>query len=367
MRTHSARWDAAVLQSHRIAISASIIYNFVTVRTGLAIVSGSITLDRTAGALSRCDSVQLAEPTLIPTVSAGGVLTPYGYELAIQAGIAYPDGTSELLPIGVFPIQRSDIDGISLLTQLSAIDRTQRVRDARFTDDYAVASATDYAVAIRSLITNQVPGLDWSLWPAAVGFTTPAGLVYECGSDAWDAASEMAKSCGRLVSFEGLGRPVLTTEPTFTATPAWEITEGTSGTLTAADLTLDRSQAYNAVVATGENSAGGQVFRAIATDNNPASPTYWLGGFGQKPRFYASPLITTTAQAQAAADALLQSTRGVARSLAFGAIPNVALEPGDAVLVVRDSLNLNEVHLVDSLQIDLGTGAMSGTSRANQL
>lgn len=367
MRAHTARWDLAVLQSHQLAISASIIYNFATVRTGLAIVSGSVTLDRTAGALARCDSVQLAEPTLIPTVNAGGVLTPYGYELALQAGITYADGTSELLPIGVFPIQSSDIDGISILTQVSAIDRTQRVRDARFTDDYPVAGAVDYAVAIRSLITNQVPGLDWTLWPAAVGFNTPAGLVYACGSDAWDAATEMAKSCGRLVSFDGLGRPVLTSEPSFTATPVWEVKEGTAGTLTSAALSLDRSQAYNAVIATGENSGGGQIFRAIATDNNAASPTYWLGGFGQKPKFFASPLITSTPQAQSAADALLQSTRGVARSLAFGAIPNVALEPGDAVRVYRSALNVDEVHLVDSLRLDLGTGAMSGATRANQL
>jgi len=366
MRAHTARWSTAVMESHQVAITASIIYAGLTVKTGLAIVAGSITLDRTAGALSRCDGVQLAEPALVPTV-AGGVLAPYGYELAIQGGIVYPDGTSELLPLGVFPIQSAHVDGISLLTQLTAIDRTQRVRDARFTDDYPVAGAVDYAVAIRSLITNQVPGLDWALWPATVGFTTPTGLVYAAGSDAWDAASAMGKSCGQLVSFEGLGRPVLTPEPTFTATPVWSITEGTAGTLTAADLALDRSQAYNAVVATGENSAGGEVFRAIATNNDPASPTYWLGGFGQKPRFYASPLIGSLAQAQSAADALLQSTRGVARSLAFGAIPNVALEPGDAVLVVRSSLNLNEVHLVDSLRIDLGTGAMSGTSRANQL
>lgn len=366
MRTRTARWDTAVLKSHRLAISASIIYNWVTVRTDVAIVAGSITLDRTAGALSRCDDVQLAEPTLIPTIG-GGVFTPYGYELAIQCGIDYEDGTTELLPLGVYPIQRSNIDGVSLLTRLSAIDRTQRVRDARFTDDYPVTGAVDYAVAIRSLITAQVPGLDWSQWPAAVSYTTPTGLVYAAGSDPWDAASEMAKACGYFVAFDGLGRPILTPEPTFTATPVWEITEGDAGTLTAADLSLDRAPAYNAVVATGENSAGGQIYRAIATDNNPGSPTYWLGGFGQKPRFYASPLIGSTAQAQSAADALLQSTRGVARSLAFGAIPNVALEPGDAVLVYRSSLNLNEVHLVDSLRIDLGTGAMSGTSRANQL
>lgn len=364
MKTHTARWDQAILQSHTIACTASIIYAGATVVTGLAVASGQVTLDRTAAQLGRCD-IQLAEPYRIPT-STGGVLSPYGYEIAIQRGIAYPDGTTELMPLGVFPIQKTAIDGVSLISQLTTVDRTQRVSDARFVDDYFVAGSTSYATAIAALLTFVVPGLPVLAAPS-ISFTTPsAGLVYAAGSDPWKAATDMASACGCELFFDGLGTPTLRAEPSFTQAPVWSIVEGAAGSLVGAQLTLDRAQAYNAVVATGENSGGGQVFRAISVDSDPTSPTYYYGGFGQKPKFYASPLITSTAQAQSAADALLLSTRGVARSLNFTAVPNPALEPGDPVQVTRTSLNLNEIHLIDSVTIDLGTAAMTGASRARQ-
>lgn len=363
MRTISARWPAAILQSHTIAYTATVIYNGQTVDAGLAVSSGSVILDRTASTLGRCD-LNLAEPFKIPT-SSGGVLSPYGYEIAIQHGITYPSGLQELIPLGVFPIQSSQIDGVTLLSSVSALDRSQKVRDSRFVDDYFVSGSTDYATAILALLNAQVTGLDFSLFPAATGFLTPAaGLVYQAGGDPWDAATDMATSCGYELFFEGLGRPVLRPEPSFTQSPVWSISEGVA--LVGATLALDRSPAYNAVVATGENGGAGEVFRAIAIDDDPISPTYYYGGFGRKPKFYASPLITSTAQAQSAADALLLSTRGVARSLNFASIPNPALEAGDPIQVTRAALNLSEIHIIDSLQIDLGVGSMSGTSRARQ-
>lgn len=364
MKAHSARWDQAILRSHTITCAASVIFNGATIRENLAVVAGAVVQDRTAAALGRCEGLALAEPLLLPTLSTGGILSPYGYEIAIRAGIAYPDGTTETLPLGVFPIQRSQINGVTLVTQLTTVDRTQRVRDARFTDDYFVAGSTNYATAINTLLQAQVPGLPALAAPTITYSTPTAGLVYACGTDPWDAATDMATSCGCELYFDGLGVPTLRAEPTFVQPPVWTVAEGAGGALVGAQLSLDRGQAYNAVVATGENSANGQVFRAIAVDNDPASPTYYSGPFGQKPKFYASPLIASTAQAQSAADALLQTTRGVARSLNFTALPNRALEPADPVLITRAALGLNEIHLIDSLRFDLSVGAMTGTSRA---
>jgi hypothetical protein len=351
-----------VLQAHTVSTTAAIIFQGVTVREGLAVVSGSVTLDRTAASRGRC-TLQLAEPFLIPTTLTG-VLAPYGYEIAITSGIAYDDGTTERMALGVFPIQSTEIDGVSLLTSIEGVDRTQRVRDAKFIDDYAVAGSTLYTTAMQAILTAQTPELPALSFPT-IAFTTPAtGLVYQCGTDPFDALSDMAAACGCEIFFDGLGVPTVRPEPAFTNTPVWTISEGAGGALVSASLHLSRAEAFNAVVASGENSSAGVVYRAISTDNDPTSVTYYLGGFGRKPRFYTTPLITSTVMAQSAADALMQAMHGVARSIDLSALPNRALEPGDPVLIKRTSLNVNEIHLLDALTFDLSVGAMQATSRA---
>ena len=149
----------------------------------------------------------------------------------------------------------------------------------------------------------------------------------------------------------------------FLGSPLWTLSEGEGGLLVSAALNLDRGPAYNRVVATGENTGVGTVPRGVWTDDDPASPTYYSGGFGRKPRFYSSTFITTTDQATSAATSIGASLKGVARSLDLTAVPNPALEPGDPVLIRRLPLGLNEVHLIDALTFSLGAdGAMGASS-----
>lgn len=360
MRSRTAAFDTLVAGSHQIAVAVDVMYNRAVVQAGLAVASGSVTLDRTAAQRGRC-SVTFAEPLLMPT-PAGGTLSPYGYELAIRRGVTYPNGSTELMGLGVYPIQTSAPEGVTLTTQVEATDRSQQVIDARLEDDYPIAAGTAYSSAIQALIADGVTGLSYSF--ATVPYTTPA-LVFAAQSDRWDAARNMATAIGCELYFDGDGLCVLRPEPTFTSVPAWTISEGEGGLLVAASLALDRAPAYNRVIATGENTGLTAVPRGVWTDSDPASPTYYFGGFGKKPRFYASAFVTSDAQALSAATAIGVAQKGVARSLRFDAVPNPALEPGDPVLVKRTALGVNEVHLIDALTFDLSAGgAMSGESRA---
>lgn len=360
MQTTTDRYDAGIVGSHRVAVTADIYYNRVPYLQGLAVATGTVTLDRTAAQRGRCN-VTFAEPLLIPTTT-GGALTPYGFEVALTRGITFYDGTTETVGLGVYPIQSSKLDGVTLLTGISAIDRTMLVTDARFEDDYAIAAGTDYAAAIQAMIADGVTGLNYAF--AAVTYTTP-DLVFAAQSDRWATARNMATSIGCELYFDGTGTLVLRPEPTFSGTPLWTLSEGDGGLLIGVDLTLDRAPAYNRVVATGENTSVDAVPRGVWTDDDPSSPTYYFGGFGKKPRFYSSPFITTDGQAVAAAEAIGVSQQGVARSIAFAAVPNPALEPGDPILVVRTAIGLNEYHLIDALTFDLSaSGAMTGASRS---
>lgn len=359
MQTRTAAFDATVREAHQIAVQVNVLLNRTPVLTNLRVTDGNVTLDRTAAIRGRC-SVTFAEPLLIPT-SSGGPLTPYGYEIAIARGVTYTDGTRELIPLGVFPIQTSTLDGVTLVTSIAANDRAQLVVDARLEDAYTIPAGTNYATAIRDLIAAGVPGLTYNL--LTTSYTTPA-LVFEAQADRWDAARNMATSIGAELYFDGGGTCVLRPEPGFGAVPVWSISEGEGGLLVAAALALDRAPAYNRVVATGENTSLGAVPRGVWTDTDPVSPTNYNGPFGHKPRFYASAFITTDAQAVSAATSIGQSQQGVARSLAFGSVPNPALEPGDCVEFIRTAIGINECHSIDSLTFGLAAdGEMTGSSR----
>lgn len=349
MRSRTARFDRVVRTSHRMVTTVDILYGRIPLITDVAVVGGSVEYDRTAAIMSRCN-VTLAETTLIRNPI--GPLTPYGYELRIRRGVRYSDGTTELVDLGVFPTQRSELVGRLLDANLVGRDRSQLVADARFENDYSIAAGTNYGTAIQSLITNGVPGLTY-LFPTTT-FTTPV-LVYPMGSDRWEAAQDMAAAVGWELYFDGLGRCVARAEPSTSAgVSVWTIDEGVDGVLLDANLSLDRATAYNKVVASGENSSLSDVYSGEAADLDPLSPTYYEGSFGRKPYFMRSPLYTSDTQCTTAAQRQLTKVLGVARSLRLAAVTQPALEAGDVITVRRAALGVDELHIIDRLSIGLG-------------
>lgn len=359
MLTRSSRWDSHIIASHTAIITADVLYAGVAIVEGLAVAAGGVVLDRTAAIRGRC-SVDLAEPALIPN-GAGDPLSPFGYELQLRRGITYTDGTNELMPLGVFGIQRSKADGVELLSSIDGLDRAQKVADARMEDDYAIASGTNYATAIQALLAFALPTLTFSF--ASTPHTTPA-LVVATQEDPWAKALDMAKAIGCELFMDGNGVCVLRPEPSASTTPSWIVAEGANGVLVSASISLDRAPACNRVIASGTNMGNVAQYTGTATDNTPNSPTYYFGPFGKKPRFYSSPLLASTAQCESAAAGILAGNIGVAKSVDFSAVPNPAVEPGDSVQIVHSSLGLDEIHIIDRLTIPLtARGAMTADTR----
>lgn len=359
MRSASLAFANAITGSHQVVSRCDVLFAREVIAEGVGIVSGQVDYDRTAARLARLTAV-IAEPDRVP-VGAGDILSPYGYELLVWRGVKL-GVSSEMVPLGVFPIQTSDVDGISLASSISAEDRSRLVSDARFEDVYQVAAGTNYATAIEDLVADGVSGLEF-LFPT-VTFTTPL-LTFAAQDDRWDAAQQMAKSIGHELLFDGLGRLVMRPEPTFSADPVASIAEGVN--MVSVSAKLDRVTAYNKVIATGRNADNGAQYRGEAEDSDPSSPTYYDGPFGKKPRFFASEFLASDAQCDTAAASILAANLGVARSVDFSAVPNPRLECSDVVRIVRSALALDELHIIDSLSIGLGAnGTMTGRSRANQ-
>lgn len=366
MRTVSSRWNSTIIQSNRMVTQADVLYGGIVVRAGLHVTAGSITSDRSSAVLSRCD-LTLAEPTLLP-LDAGDPLSPFGFELAVRRGVDYLDGTTEMMPLGVFPIQTSKMSGVSLIRDVSAMDRAQKVIDADFEDAYPIAAGTNFGTAIQAMINAGVPGLTYAF--ASTTFTTPA-LTHAAFSGRWTQAQAMARSIGMELFFDGLGQCVMRPEPDVrSVTPVWTIAEsvtGARGVLLSIDTEQSRQDTFNKVVMVGQNASNAAQYRGIAFDNDPASPTYYYGGFGKKPRQFSSALIGSQAQADQAAAATLTSQLGMAASLTLGAVPNPSLEPGDPILVKRALLGISEVHLADKIVTGLAPGTVQQIdSRARQ-
>jgi hypothetical protein len=213
------------------------------------------------------------------------------------------------------------------------------------------------------MISDAVPGVEF-LYPS-VPFETPL-LTFAAGDDRWEKAQRMARDAGYEVLFDGLGRNVLRAEPTFSATPVAAISEGVN--MTGANVALDRSTAYNRVIATGRNASTGEVYTGVATDDDPGSPTYYYGPFGKKPRRFFSEFLGSDAQAESAARAILSANLGVSRSVDFAAVPDPRLECSDVVQITRSALGVDDLHIIDQLTIGLGADAtMTGQSRTQQV
>jgi hypothetical protein len=375
---------AALRRSHRVAVRADVqlaptaTSPALTLVTDLPVVDGIVTVDENAAVRRTCNLTLVdTDGSLTPT-GAADPLAPYGREVVLRRGVVLADGTTEFAPLGVFRFEEVEVvDEGSRSIRLAGFDRSATVAAARFESPWAVAPGTRYTVApsgagarptgaIADLLADRFPGLAYSF--AVDPSTTTPLLAFEEGADPWEAATRMARNLGCELFFDAAGvcvlrREVDPTDPTLAV--SFVYAEGAEATVLSVIGRFSAKDGHNKVVVTGEPVDGNAPVRAEAYDADPASPTYYLGPYGKRPRFHRSEFVTSTAQAQAAADALLQRELGGTEQVAFTALVNPAHEAGDLVVVTREALGLsNVVAVLSSFSIPLAPGgSMSATTR----
>lgn len=367
VRSTTSRFQSALQTGHKVATRLEVLTNGTAVHTITSGVDGTVTLDINAAVRGRFDLTVIDDGTLglVPN-DRSSLLAPYGNEIKISRGIEFPDGTSELVSLGVFRIDRVDVEdnGNSGMTiKVSGQDRAVRIADARFEDPYQVAAGTNVNTAIQNVVSAVFPAATFAL--AASSATTPLVTAKE-QDDRWKFAQDLAASIGCVLFFDGDGvcrsQPVSQLGQT---APAAQLVEGEGGLLLSAAASWVRQGAYNAVIATGENTGNGVPVRGVARDLDPLSATYYYGPFGQVPRWYSSPFLTTAAQAVDAAAGILARELGGTRQVSFGTVCNPALEPNDVVRITRQAAGLDEDHVIDQITIPLSAeGAITGRTRA---
>lgn len=343
----------------------------------LHVTVGTVTADRTAAYRRMCQMTCFDPDGMLinsATGTAGAILTPFGAGTVIKpySGIRYTDGSTEVYPLGVFNISQVNIVESSPANQagvsigLTGYDPSRRIERNKFTATYVIPAGTVITTAIQTLVNRTLPGTRFST--TTTGATLPYPLTYAVGDSPWAAVGDLSLSVGCETYFDVYGTCVTKPPADIGAlsSSVMNYIEGRQCSMTDLSSTYTDDPGYNGVIVIGASPATGRAaVQGVAWDTNPASPTYYLGPYGQVPQIVNDTNITTAAQALSSATALLNAQLGFVKQLTVTTIGpgNTALDVDDAVTVIRGRVAVAGQAVVDAVTVPLGqsqTGVPAG-------
>jgi hypothetical protein len=286
------------------------------------------------------------------------------YGVLAQSFSSYSE--AEMIPLGVFLLTDVEINtgdgGVQI--QASGSDRSLRISRARWTQPYTIPTGTNLADAIQGLLEDRWVDVQCR-FTSTTETINKAVFGTESDNDPWRDAQGIAKSAGYELYFDADGYAVLDSiTDASTASPNATYSENEEAMVLKLTRSLSNEQTYNGVIVTAEGTEASDTFREEAWDDDPASPTYRYGKFGQAPFFFSSPLITTAAAAQSAASGLLNSKKGATENVQWTQIVDPSLDAGDLVAVTNSDAKVDRLMVLDRITIPLdATGTMSAVAR----
>lgn len=310
------------------------------------VVSGTLTIDSGSNVPER---VVFTVPRVDigfswdPTHEVDHPLAPYGQQIRVLIGVELGQDLIEWMQLGWFLLASTRVDGDTV--EVEALGLLHIIAEARLTSPFQPTGT--FLSTLRDLIepalTADVTGLVNRNIP-----NIPAWEEDRLGGlsellDSWPAVAYMTP--------EGLLAVVPDTD---SALSVMDLTDGDNGTVVKWSGDTTRDDVYNMVVARGQKSDG-TVVQGIARDEDPLSPSRYGGPFNQfpVPFFYFSPLLSTVAQCQAAAQTVLKrKKKQAAKRLQAEVVPNPSLQVRDRVTVTGAGLT-EQACIIDSLQLPL--------------
>lgn len=274
---------------------------------------------------------------------------------ALNVRLSSDAGVSEYCPLGVFLIDDVAVtdSAAGAYVEISGSDMSRRIARNAWDTTYTVQPGTGYDEAIAAMVIDRMPDAELNF--ASTEQVTPQLQFGQSSSnDPWQDVQQMAQSIGYEVFFDARGVCTLRAVPDpDVAESQWEFEDIANPTITNLVRRVSDSNTFNKVIATGEGTGNDVPVQAIAIDDDPASPTYYLGAYGTVTYRFTSPLILTPDQAQAAADAMLRAVKGATEAVEIDVVPMPAIEPGDVVTVTRSRSKVEGRFLVDQLTTPL--------------
>lgn len=306
------------------------------------------------------------------TIHRANVLDPTPWCLPLEVRVSTDASTNEMCPLGVFVItestvrQSSDPQTGGVTVALVGVDRSELISQYKWEDIYIVPGGITVDSAIALIILNRLPGCELN-FTSTPHVTNRLLLGTSQGSDPWQDAQDLATSIGFELFFDARGVCVLRPVPDpAIGTAVWDFSTATNPTIVEAIKKLTVAATYNIVVAQGESSGDTAPVSATAYNDDPASPTYWLGKFGKRTVYFTSPMLKTVQQCQDAADALINLVKGASENADLQVVPMPALEPGDVVAITVNGAKILGRFLVNQLTTPMGVGVGGGGTGLTQ-
>lgn len=307
-------------------------------------VSGSFTQDARRNA--RWDGrLSFAGDSLLPR-RPGDLLTPFGTRVEVELGLELLDGSVSTVPYGTYEISSSKTrtEAGQRVVDVGLIDVSERVERYRFETPLTVASGTDLGTMINTVVTNRT-GQNPGVSPVGAVLGAPRIFGLDPGTGPWSEILDVLASFSRVAWYDRVGQILVSNVVPDPAT-AYPLDQLTS-------LSADYdTRPPNVIVARGEDQEGTPPVQAVAVDSDPSSPTYAGTGPGTSPygrvtEYFASPLLKTVSQAQAAANTILAQNVGAGATYTL-------VRPYDPTITANDVVSLDGSSLaVDAVTLNL--------------
>jgi hypothetical protein len=347
----SAMFQEAMAYSRTMFTEMDIVYNGQVLENDVPVASGSVSTDRTRNTRYEA-SVEIG---MYPWDSLP--VSSNGTRIRLYRGLE-SIGVRERVQVGeyqVYSFKRTNRGTVS--TTLKGLENY--LIEGSFIRPVTPPYGNSIIATISDLIHDVLPDAE------VVANCSTDRLVSSTGAwerDRWgDAITALAKGIDAEVYCGYDGRFYITDAPNLsTLTGKYRIQGGPGGVMVTEDRSDTRDGVYNGV-SVSANSSDQTVppVWAFSYDNNPDSPTYFYGPFGQRIRYYSSQFFTTVSQCQAYADRLLIESLAPNQSLSVGTAPIPFLEAGDPVTVVSEQGYPMADFLINKTTLPLGNDAWS--------
>lgn len=288
----------------------------------------------------------------------------------LNVRVSSDDGVNEYCPLGVFLLDDVAVNdsAAGAYVEIAGSDLSRKIARNSWDTTYTVQPGTGYDDAIAAMVQDRMPGVEMNV-SSTEQVTPQLQFGQSSSNDPWQDILQMAQSIGYEAFFDARGVFTLRAVPDPDIAPSqWEFEDIANPTITNLVRRVSDSDTYNKVIATGEGTGNTVPVQAIAIDDDPSSPTYYLGAYGTVTYRFTSPLILTPDQAQAAADAMLLQVKGATEAVEIDVIPMPAVEPGDVITVTRGRSKVGGRFLVDQITTPLDPGdTMHFTARRQRL
>lgn len=363
MQATTTRFRETIIGSHRAVVRLTLL---TTIQFGANPTGGTV-VSLIDGDV-RMNAVADIKATLSCTIPGDywDAVAPFGVELFAQRGVFYGDGTSEVVPLGFYRVDQASQDDVPYgPIRVDASDRTAQLIQTRVIYPYQVAASTTH----RAIVDYLVNGIDSGagtygmygpdgptvpiVWTDA-GYdpdTTTVGADVVVDDSAYDFLAKLVDSKGAVLRFLPTGElAVQARDPDPDEPAVHTIRGGSTGTLVRASRSVKRDGVFNIVRAVGSDPAH-QTGHRLAYIVDPLNKLRWNGPFGPAVRYLASPLLTDSDAADAAAETMLARSTGLPNELSLFTVPDPALQPLDKInALVGGVLG---THIIDEVTVPL--------------